>query len=507
MVAGAAFADPEADFNLAEVSGNASVTWGVDLDKGTTGFKNETGAKIKLNLVNSGTKSTSGEGIWAELGIKLDNNMVIQADGDGKTSAVADGKIVVDVAKLHFYNFYVGIKSGDTTVGKLELPNAVRSSWAALADVVDTKREQGIVLGYGDNKNINFEFDFRSNKAALTAAVDGTKYVEVINNATGVVTVVSATVTGTEITYDATAKTYKANDGYTVVREIVAGAAAAGADNYYTNDYGLAAEFKLLDSNEYVNGLFATVGGSLQLGTASKPALGAAASAGYKLALNDTFYVKPVVGFTMAIADVSASTINPTMNLAGGLVFGWGDETDANAGVYYLDNDQAKKVTPGVGVNVLVPLVEKPTIVISPSFYSGSIVENLTAAATADISIPSSGEAGIAVAGGLKYAIAATDSVTVTPQVGARFATKSFTGAAKAVDSKYTWSVANTDNGGESDLTGTANGLLNLKAGLDVAGLINNTTFSVWYQSRNLLNTTDGAKKLGTINVQCKISF
>ena len=442
MVAGAAFADPEADFNLAEVSGNASVTWGVDLDEGTTGFKNETGAKIKLNLVNSGTKSTSGEGIWAELGIKLDNNMVIQADGDGKTSAVADGKIVVDVAKLHFYNFYVGIKSGDTTVGSLELPNAVRSAWGALGAVAGTSHDQGIVLGYGDNKNINFEFDFRSNKAG---------------------------------------------------------------DNYYTNDYGLAAEFKLLDSNEYVNGLFATVGGSFQI---NEKALGAAASAGYKLALNDTFYVKPVVGFTMAIADVSASTINPAMNLAGGLVFGWGDEADANAGVYYLDNDQAKKVIPGVGVNVLVPLVENPTIVISPSFYSGSIVENLTAAATADIKIPSSGEAGIAVAGGLKYAIAATDSVTVTPQVGARFATKGFTGAAKTASDKYTWSVANTDNGGIADNVGVAaDGLLNIKAGLDVAGLINNTTFSVWYQSRNLLQTADGAKKLGTINVQCKISF
>ena len=235
--------------------------------------------------------------------------------------------------------------------------------------------------------------------------------------------------------------------------------------------------------------------------------MGIAASAGYKAKLNDTYYVKPVVGFTMAIDDVSASTINPAMNLAGGLVFGWGDETDANAGVYYLDNDQAKKVIPGVGVNVLVPLNDTDAIIITPSFYSGSIVENLTAAATADISIPKNGEAGIAVAGGLKYAIAATDSVTVTPQVGARFATKGFTGAAKKVGdpAKYTWEVANTDNGGRSDLNGTADGLLNLKAGLDIAGLINNTTFSVWYQSRNLLN--GAGAEIGTINVQCKISF
>jgi len=478
MVAGAAFADPEADFNLAEVSGNASVTWGVDLDKGTTGFKNETGAKIKLNLVNSGTKSTSGEGIWAELGIKLDNNMVIQADGDGKTSAVADGKIVVDVAKLHFYNFYVGIKSGDTTVGKLELPNAVQSAWAALSDVAGTSHEQGIVLGYGDNKNINFEFDFRSNKVA-----NGASTTYVYWNGTTVQT------TTDKATAEAT--------GNTILRETT----NAGTADYYTNDYGLAAEFKLLDSNEFVNGLFATVGGAFQI---NEKALGAAASAGYKLKLNDTFYVKPVVGFTMAIKDVSASTINPAMNLAGGLVFGWGDEADSNAGVPYVDNDAHKKVTPGVGVNVLVPLKENPTIVIVPSFYSGSIVENLTAAAVAQIALPTSGgEAKIAVAGGLKYAIAATDAVTVTPYVGARFATKNYANAAKAA-----LDYANTDNGGIKDTEGVAaNGLLNLKAGLDVAGLINNTTFSVWYQSRNLLQTADGAKKLGTINVQCKISF
>ena len=67
---------------------------------------------------------------------------------------------------------------------------------------------------------------------------------------------------------------------------------------------------------------------------------------------------------------------------------------------------------------------------------------------------------------------------------------------------------ANTDNGGIADNEAVAtDGLLNIKAGLDVAGLINNTTFSVWYQSRNLLQTAGDAKKLGTINVQCKISF
>ena len=140
MVAGAAFADPEADFNLAEVSGNAAVTWGVDLDEGTTGFKNSTDATVKLNLVNSGTKSTEGEGIWAELGVKYDGSLQVVSNGDGDPDPVfTGGTASIDAAKLHFYNFYVGIKSGDTLVGEFKVPNAVYSSQIGVANVVDTR--------------------------------------------------------------------------------------------------------------------------------------------------------------------------------------------------------------------------------------------------------------------------------------------------------------------------------------------------------------------------------
>ena len=438
MVAGAAFADPEADFNLAEVTGNASVTWGVDLDNSTTGFRNGTGATVKLNLVNSGTKSTSGEGIWAELGVKYNGSLQVKSDSgtnDGKP-AFDGGVASIDVAKLHFYNFYVGIKSGDTLVGEFKVPNAVYSSQKGVDNVVDTSHKQGIVLGYGDNKNINFEFDFRSNN-------------------TGV--------------------------------------------NYYTNDYGLAAEFKLLDSNEFVNGLFATVGGAFQI---NSKALGLGASAGYKLKLNDTYYVKPTVGFTMSMDDVSAAG-DPKMNLAAGILFGWGDEADANAGVPYLSQNSAKKVTPGIGVAAYVPLSPSDTIKIVPSLYTGTLVENLTAAVLAEIDIPTGGSGlKFGVAGGLKYAIAATDSVTVTPFAGVRFSNGATLDALKGANE------ANKDNGGKTDAeAGAAAELLNVKVGFDVAGLINNTTFSVDWTSRDLMSDADGKSMLGTINVTCKISF
>ena len=48
---GGAFADaPVANVDVAEFTGSATVTWGVDLDNdNATGFKNETDASFKVN--------------------------------------------------------------------------------------------------------------------------------------------------------------------------------------------------------------------------------------------------------------------------------------------------------------------------------------------------------------------------------------------------------------------------------------------------------------------------
>ena len=98
------------------------------------------------------------------------------------------------------------------------------------------------------------------------------------------------------------------------------------------------------------------------------------------------------------------------MEMAFGLLFGWGEiGEDKNAGVYYLDDNMAKKVSPGVGVVAHIPFasIKKTTYDgntgkikkygniaarIMPSFYSGEIVPGLTAAAYADIVIPKTGE-------------------------------------------------------------------------------------------------------------------
>ena len=448
MVAGAAFADPEANVAITTFAGRAGTEWGVDLDSDDvgTGFKNYASVDFVISLFDAGSKQTEGEGIWAELSVDAGNNnswnhyAANTWGGSGDITSENSFSLNIGTAKLHFYNFYVGLLSGDTTVGKLQLTNAVRSSdndngtWLS---AVGEDKSQGLVFGYGDNKNIGIAFDFRSK---------------------------------------------------------------ASGDNYYTNDYGLAGEFNLLDSNEFLPGLFATVGGSFAF---NEKVLGAAASAGYKLAIDDTFYVKPVAGWTMQATAGDDFTVTKNA-IAAGLFLGWGDTADANAGVYYLDNDNAKKVTPGVGVSALIDVTDSDAIAvtISPSLYTGSIVENLTAAVYSDIVVPTTdgAELGFGIAGGVKYAIAATDSVTVTPQAGVRYATAGLNSKGSALIT-----ANNTNNAGKNDTDNAdTKGLFNVKVGLDVSGLINNTTFKVWWQSRNLL---DEGNNIGTINVGCEIAL
>lgn len=82
FVAGA-FADaPVANLDVAEFTGSAKVTWGVDLDDESTGFKNETEASFKVNIVDGGEAATSSDNaVWGEIVVKTDGLSIEQ----GKT--------------------------------------------------------------------------------------------------------------------------------------------------------------------------------------------------------------------------------------------------------------------------------------------------------------------------------------------------------------------------------------------------------------------------------------
>ena len=475
MVFGAFAAEPVANVNVSEFKGEASVQWGVDLDSGKTGFKNEAKVTLKLNLLDGGDKASTGEGIWGEIKIKTDGDTFMKAEGQDAAIGTLPTKVKVDAAKLHFGdNAYIGIMSGDTLVGEYKLDTAVAAeqitngNTGANTEITDNKITKqysaGIVAGYG-NDIFSVDVDFRSSDEAqysnaYSFAVDGA---------------------------------LKAVDNLTL---------KAGYSKDFANPY-----------DEDVNDAFYV-------------------ATDYKLGLNDTFYIKPQVGYVQYMksstdaADKKTSVNNG--NLVAALLFGWGDKADDKPGVYFLDKDEdgknSKKVTPGISVamskalvhnqkydgDVVAKGVESP-MKLAASFFSGKIVKNLTAAAyfatdigkikveDKDGNTLDEGEKaeGYEFAAGLKYKLTAGEG-SITPQFGIAMANKGYAGTNKVINYNNV-----TDNGTKDTV---AEDVLNIKAGAEFKGYVENTAFSVTYQSKNLKNDEEKSK-LGTLNFKVKISL
>ena len=597
-VAFGAFADePVADVNVAEFSGNAAVQWGVDLDSGTTGFQNSYEVNLKLNLLNNGSKSTTGDGVWGELVLKVDGDTYAQwqnkTHGDtafaptkGMAGETAGGdltaffkKVYVDVAKIHIGPVYIGIKSGDTQTGALKMDAAIRSAdddqakW--VNNVGPADYSQGIVLGY-DSDMFKVDLDLRSKPNVNKKDEYDIKLIIGIDDKDGDSLISEGDVvyfadnTSMEVTKD-NAGEYLGRSVALAKDEVVAlKRKVDDSTYYYTDNYAAAleGEFKGVENLSIKAGASYNFAKNYQAQRADKDKtaigdpehiLGYSASAGYNLGLNDTFYIRPQVGFagstgftTTEIGDKERKESTTSMEMAFGLLFGWGEiGEDKNAGVYYLDDNMAKKVSPGVGVVAHIPFVtiSKSTLDgnttktkkygniaarIMPSFYSGEIVPGLTAAAYADIVIPKTGEGktedkltttydkkdratAMAFTFGAKYAIEAGE-VTITPQAGVRFANAAYV----AYGIKEKGDAVFGEMGDHELLTGQAalddkdgikydGNFMNLKLGVDVAGLIDNTTLSVIWATDNILNELSdndaNINKLGTLNFKAKIAL
>ena len=511
-------AEPVADVNVAEFSGNASVQWGVDLDSDKTGFKNAYEVNLKLNLLNNGSKSTTGDGIWGELVITTDSDNFLQWENGDSNLMVGDAAFpankgmtsnlnvnaYVDTAKLHFGPAYVGIKRGDTQTGELKMDAAIRSSdddqakW--LSDVGPDKYSQGIVAGF-EHEYFNVAVDLRSKAAEILNA-----YKVTLSDSTNTLenkefTFISETEAG-DFAAAVLRNTYPSLAGYDQASVDQISNGVHDIQNQYTNQYAMAAEVEVTP----IENLSIKGGVSYNFGeNKADTKLGFSGSVGYKFNINDTFYVRPQVGYTGVTNFVENANLDSEMAM--GLLFGWGDiGIDANADVPFLDGDSAKKVSPGVGVVAHLPLGKDiigsnaPYVArIMPSFFSGELVPNLTAAAYSDIGIMEQGDAAMAVAVGAKYAIP-VGAVTVTPNAGVRFANNVYHTSMSEKGVAMFGGLGEQD-GGEH--------YLNLKAGVDVTGLVSNTTFSVIYDSANVLNEdpADDAPKAGTLNFKVKIAL
>ena len=486
MVFGAFADEPVANVNVSEFKGEASVTWGIDLDTEKTGFTNSTSAELKLNLLDGGDKSSTGEGIWGEIKIKTDGDTFLKFDESGmdypilssidetetdeddpekviiKKSTWSQGnlfnlKMKVDTAKLHFgENAYVGIKSGDTQVGEYKLDTAIAAEKTKNDNVGDDAYKSGIVAGYG-NDLFSVDVDFRS------------------------------------------------VDGYTNQYAFAVDGALKAVDNL-TLKAGYAKDFAR-STDEIVNDGFYV-------------------ASDYKLGLNDTFYLKPQVGYAhkMDNGDFKYNGYNfvdaklNSGNLVAAVLFGWADKADSKPGVYFLDNDDDKKVIPGFSVAIEKQLVlnadgkvsgtdveikgKKSPTALKVSFFSGEIVENLTAAAyyetkfgdteydQNDSSVKKETNPGFAFAAGLKYKLAVGEG-SITPQFGIAMLGGYYEAPSQIafVGDKYKGEI------------------LNLQAGVEFGGYVENTTFSIDYASKNLKDGTKDAATAGTLNFKCKIAL
>ena len=527
MVFGAFADEPVANVNVSEFKGEASVQWGVDLDSGKTGFKNDAKVTMKLNLIDGGDKASTGEGIWGEIKIKTDGDTFTKVEGNDKEFGALEipAKIKVDTAKLHFGdNVYIGITSGDTTVGEYKLDTAVAAEQIKNGNVGDDSYKNGITAGYA-NDMFSVDVDFRS--ADLSDPEKRTVYAMVIDINKDDGKVVLANGAEKELK-DIRLNGQKVTDIEDVkVGYFISYSEKSGAQ--YSNAYSLAIDgsVKLFDENLTLKG-----GYSADFRNPEDEVLetGFYVATDYKLGLNDTFYLKPQVGYVHSTSNKldanDKATVTNDGYLVAALLFGWDEKADDKPGVYFLDKDSsgrnAKKVVPGISVamskqvvgtgkydgEITYKGVKSPTE-LSVSFFSGKIVKNLTAAAyystyfgeqlvenkDGDKITSESFEIDdvpFEFAAGLKYKLSVGEG-SITPQFGIAMAKNAWAGVTKVINyNNYTYDADNEDLE-----------VLNIKAGAEFKGYVENTTFSVEYASKNLKNEDS----TGTLNFKCKIAL
>ena len=454
-VVASGFAQPVADVNVAEFSGNASVTWGVDLDKdNATGFKNETEAKVVVNIFDAAEQSTEGDGIWAELVIKTDALKIVNK---GKKAGfdVGDDGIRIDTAKLHFNDLYVGIKADGTKVGEFHLPRALNFKKIMTVPGVGPDRKPGIVAGY-DSDLFKVAVDLRNagqyNDDYAIRAVAKVTPIENLDTYVGF-SYAFEKATG--------AKKNQMGFGANVLYKYELN------DTFYLQPgVGYSSTFAEIPVDKTDKGM---LGASLLFGFAGDPSdvgVGILDTAKdfYKFAHDKTFN------------DITFDDITDFFAKANDVDKEYKWVADANA---------------GVSVSTMLDLNEEGDAQVIPLFIDfnlgDALVENLGAVAfvrTADVKNFTDAWA---LGAGVNYTLNA-DPAEVTLKAGL-----------------LQFNVA------KEILSDEAASWTQVEFGAEVGGLINNTTFSASYVSGNLTSSEDGfdtsSYKNGKINLTCKIAL
>jgi len=469
---GVVFAEePKPELKVSEFTGSASVLFGADLDTGAVAFDNEASAELKLDLIGGGDKTTAGSDIWGELKIKTDGDPIRVTANDTNNDPTLSGyKVVVDVAKLHFGDMaYLGIKKDGTSIDYVML-----ADMAAPYFKVDNKKYYGQLTSKPDTLETDYGSVGPNAKYGVVLGVSLPKLVD--------------------INVDFRSFDQLKTDGSGV---------AAGADELSKNAFGLRAKAALTAVDNL------TFEAAMNTGFGGKDAyydFGFGAKVGYKLSLGDKYYVKPNAAFNGVLknagedenaggAGVAATKGSGKLAWSShaGVLLGWGGKAKTINTYFFNDSDADWGYYPGVSVGVTMsgdadaPSGAKMPIGLNVSTMTGSLVENLTAAAAFEIKNLNADKQVMGFAAVAKYAIK-QDKMTLTPKVGFNY----YSDASQATDKEKT------------DMY--------LKAGLDIEKIFPNTTLSFEYASNDLNGgvvangaTTD--KTMGLFYTKLKIAF
>ncbi len=538
LVAGGFAAEPLADVNTVDFSGDASVTFGVDLDNGQTGFKNETSVYFAMNFVpDDMSVSTAGTGVWGELVVLLDGGFKYEADDASGTqpSLVADG-VIIDVATIHVNDLYFGIKSGDFDYGgDFNYPNALgfdngdSLNGDGIYYVEDSPARfinytQGLTAGYNFGDIVTVEAQVRTQFDVWT--IEG--LLPTNNSGAG-----ETNTSGEDMIIP-----YEEGVVYTVHRPIVGGVQAGDADflpfinNSWVIRPGVTYDRYVIDlddvdtwTDDYAIGLSVTAtpvedlllqvaGAYVATGFREKD-FSMFAGAQYAAAIG-AYSLTPVATYNLynEYNDVTKEYDVVENQLGLGINFGWGEGQDGDSVLYgfydtslaYVGADEGDgTLLPGISVFTSLDFLDGAmdvTLPVMVMVHSGDIIPNLSAQAlfssnfgkdaknnawdagqanaeAARLGASSKMATQIGVAA--DYDIAVGD-LTITPAVGMLFG------------------ITASENPADADETTSGSSFMP-RANVSLAGLVDNTTFTLEWTDASY---TNGSSTIGNVTTDVK---
>jgi hypothetical protein len=352
-------------------------------------------AQITFNVNFFGAFSAATEGDGVW------GELVLKTNDDGRALFAENGEIkktdvVVDKAVLHFGSFWLGVK-GAGAMAQGEWDDTMPSAWNLWHWEGDYRL---LLAGTGRGNGISFGYD----------------------------------------------------------SDMFGFAGTLGTSDQYTSDYGVS-----LSPFVNVAGAHIRLGVSYVLAEGDNPAekgdLGLAFRAKYRVDLNDSMFLEPLVTWA-ATNNLDSEDDFDKGAVKGSVLFGWGGTVwDTNWNYYLFDFNN---YTPGVSVHVYHNLEVEKSTEIALRLETGDLA-GFSAAAEFKTGVV---EDSWNLTGGLKYTID-LDGIAVTPKASVKM------------------NSATTE----------------LMAGVVLGGLVSNTTFEANYHSTDLENDK------GKIALSCQISL